>query len=76
MASYISSSDDDAAASDTTDANKDRLASVMELFRDDKSEFDSSFSGFEAETDDDESEFDSSFSGFEVESDDDENEDE
>ena len=54
--SYISSSDDDSAASDTTEASEDQLASVMELFRDDDSEFDSSFSGFEAETDDDENE--------------------
>ena len=39
-ASYISSSDNNSAASDTTDANEDQLASVMELFRDDNSEFD------------------------------------
>ena len=54
--SNISSSDDDSAASDTTEASEDQVASVMELLRDDDSEFDSSFSGFEAETDDDENE--------------------
>ena len=49
-------SDDDSAASDTTDANQDQLASVMELFHDDDNEFDSSFDGFQAETDDNENE--------------------
>ena len=53
-ASYISSSDDNSAASNTTVTNEDQLASVMELFHDNNSEFDSSFDGFQAETDDDE----------------------
>ena len=48
-ARYISSSHDNSAASDTTDANEDQLASVMELFHDD-SEFYSNFDGFQAET--------------------------
>ena len=56
LARYISSSDDGLAASNTTSANEDQLASVMELFRDDDSEFDSSFDGFQTETDDDENE--------------------
>ena len=55
-ARYISSSDDDLAASDTTEANEDQLAPVMELFCNDDSEFDSSVDGFQAETDDDEDE--------------------
>ena len=55
-ARYISSSDDVSAASVTTEANEDQLASVIELFCDDDSEFDSSFDGFHANTDDDENE--------------------
>ena len=52
----MSSSYDDSAASNTIDANQDQLASVMELFCDDDSEFDSSFDGFQAKTDDYENE--------------------
>ena len=43
------------AASDTTEANEDRLAAAMEIFRD-ESEFDESFDGFAEETDDDDDE--------------------
>ena len=54
-AADISSSDDDSAASDTTEANEDHLAAAMEIFGD-ESEFDESFDGFAEETDDDDDE--------------------
>ena len=54
-AADISSSHDDSAASDTTEANEDRLAAAMEIFGK-ESEFDESFDGFAEETDDDDDE--------------------
>jgi len=51
-AADVSSSDDDSAESDTTDANEEQLAAAMEVFCE-ASDFDSSFDGFDASSDDD-----------------------